>query len=355
MASISISGSPSTTNNSITINYTTSGISNITNVQLSKDGGSKYINPISFSNTSATFNVGDWSNGTYSNCVLKVTYTDTSGDSGGSGGTVDTNLSATILNMQYASSHEAIPNIPSADWKNAPRLSDKGATLPVQNCSDCASGTHSGAYNAGSLWSAFGQWATIYKVADTSLVENVGVEITDFKMWRYNTTTNQWILVNEGFDHGAFYLEDFWDDGNAPLPNNKVLSNDKKTYKCLMNSATAGRCFHPFSPQINWADVGFSNNTNPCYVVSQMKARLIVWDSSGSDNRASANLCANVGGDYWIYKGATYDNQWRHNGDFAIGYFKKLTNDWQYIYATTCPSSWDKGFPCDSITITPHS
>ena len=526
MASISISGSPSTTNNSITINYTTSGISNITNVQLSKDGGSNYINPMSFSNTSATFNVGDWSNGTYSNCVLKVTYTDTSGDtgtttipctgitlssnsltftnndsqtltatvtpsnttdtvswstnsssvatvsngvvtpqsngsatitascgshsascsvtvniavapssytitynlsncyssntnssvtaessysayltpnsgytlgritvtmgevdvttectssdaiyipsvignivinctatqtssggsggdSGGSGGTVDTNLSATILNMQYASSHEAIPNIPSADWKYAPRLSDKGATLPVQNCSDCASGTHSGAYNAGSLWSAFGQWATIYKVADTSLVENVGVEITDFKMWRYNPTTNQWILVNEGFDYGAFYLEDFWDDGNAPLPNNKVLSNDKKTYKCLMNSATAGRCFHPFSPQINWADVGFSDNTNPCYVVSQMKARLIVWDSSGSDNRASANLCANVGGDYWIYKGATYDNQWRHNGDFAIGYFKKLTNDWQYIYATTCPSSWDKGFPCDSAT-----
>lgn len=82
MASISISGSPSTTNNSITINYTTSGISNITNVQLSKDGGSNYINPMSFSNTSATFNVGDWSNGTYSNCVLKVTYTDTSGDTG---------------------------------------------------------------------------------------------------------------------------------------------------------------------------------------------------------------------------------------------------------------------------------
>lgn len=82
MASISISGSPSTTNNSITINYTTSGISNITNVQLSKDGGSNYINPMSFSNTSATFNVGDWSNGTYSNCVLKVTYTDTSGGTG---------------------------------------------------------------------------------------------------------------------------------------------------------------------------------------------------------------------------------------------------------------------------------
>lgn len=82
MASISISGSPSTTNNTITINYNTSGISNITNVQLSKDGGSNYINPMSFSNTSAIFNVGDWSNGTYSNCVLKVTYTDTSGGTG---------------------------------------------------------------------------------------------------------------------------------------------------------------------------------------------------------------------------------------------------------------------------------
>ena len=164
-------------------------------------------------------------------------------------------------------------------------------------------------------------------------------------MWRYNINTNQWVLINDTFDYGAFYYETFWDDGSAPLNDHKILSSDKKTYKCLMDSATAGRCFHPFSAQKKWADYGFTSN--PSYIVSQMKARLIVWDKSGPDNRASANLCMDVGGDYWIRQGASFDNQWRHNSDIAIGYYKKITSDWQYVYMTTCPQDWDKGFPCD--------
>lgn len=261
----------------------------------------------------------------------------------------DGDLATTILNMQYASAHEAIPNISGADWTNAPRAG-KSYTIPTQSCDDCANGTHTATeeYTAGSLWTTFGQWATVYKITDCELVENVGVEITDFKMWRYNENTSEWLLVNEGFDYGNFYLEDFWDDGNASFDSHKVLSSDKKSYKCLMNSDTSGRCFHPFSPQLKWADVGFDPNTNPCYVVAQAKARLIVWDESGPDNRDSANLCINVGGDYWIRQGATFDNQWRHNSDMMIGYFKKLTNDWRYVYMTTCPSDWSNGFPCDS-------
>ena len=249
--------------------------------------------------------------------------------------------------MQYASAHEALPNAPIDDvWKDKPRQG-KGSTIPTQSCTECASGTHtaSESYSAGSLWSTFGQWGTIFKIKDTDLVQNVGVEITDFKMWRYNINTNQWVLINDTFDYGAFYYETFWDDGSAPLNDHKILSSDKKTYKCLMDSATAGRCFHPFSTQKKWADYGFTSN--PSYIVSQMKARLIVWDKSGPDNRASANLCMGVGGDYWIRQGASFDSQWRHNGDIAIGYYKKITSDWQYVYMTTCPQNWDKGFPCD--------
>ena len=274
---------------------------------------------------------------------LVITASATGGSTGGS--TAD--LATTILNMQYASAHEVLPNAPIDDvWKDKPRQG-KGSTIPTQSCTECASGTHRAAepYAGGSLWSTFGQWGTIFKIKDTDLVQNVGVEITDFKMWRYNTSTNQWVLVNDTFDYGAFYYETFWDDGSAPLNDHKILSSDKKTYKCLMDSATAGRCFHPFSTQKKWADYGFTSN--PSYIVSQMKARLIVWDESGPDNRASANLCMDVGGDYWIRQGASFDNQWRHNGDIAIGYYKKITSDWQYVYMTTCPQDWNKGFPCD--------
>ena len=274
---------------------------------------------------------------------LVITASATGGSTGGS----TTDLATTILNMQYASAHEVLPNAPIDDvWKDKPRQG-KGATIPTQSCTECASGEHTAneSYSAGSLWSTVGQWGTIFKIKDTELVQNVGVEITDFKMWRYNVSTNQWVLINDTFDYGAFYYETFWDDGSAPLNDHKILSSDKKTYKCLMDSATAGRCFHPFSTQKKWADYGFTSN--PSYIVSQMKARLIVWDKSGPDNRASANLCMDVGGDYWIRQGASFDNQWRHNSDIAIGYYKKITNDWQYVYMTTCPQDWHKGFPCD--------
>ena len=90
MANVTVSTNPSTTNNILTVNFTTD-VSNITDVQLTKDG-SNYISATSFTNTSATFNVASWTNGTYNNCYLKIIYTeassggDSGGDSGGSSG-----------------------------------------------------------------------------------------------------------------------------------------------------------------------------------------------------------------------------------------------------------------------------
>lgn len=84
MASIKVSNNPSTTSDTLIINYIISDISNITNIQLSLDGGVSYINPMTYSTTSATFSVADWDNGTYSNCTLRVSYTtESSGEGGG--------------------------------------------------------------------------------------------------------------------------------------------------------------------------------------------------------------------------------------------------------------------------------
>ena len=85
-------------------------------------------------------------------------------------GSATTDLTATILNMQYASAHEVLPNAPIDDvWKDKPR-EGKGSTIPTQSCTECASGTHTAneSYSAGSLWSTFGQWGTIYKIKDTT-------------------------------------------------------------------------------------------------------------------------------------------------------------------------------------------
>ena len=77
MASLTISSSPSTTTNTITGNFTTD-VSNISKAELSNDGGSTYISATSYTSNSAVFNVATWSNGTYNNCKLRLTYTDSS-------------------------------------------------------------------------------------------------------------------------------------------------------------------------------------------------------------------------------------------------------------------------------------
>ena len=86
MATITVSSNPSTTGDTLTVNFTTDA-TNITDILLSKDGGSNYISATSFTSSKAVFNVSNWDNGTYNNCKLKCIYT----ESGGGGGeTTDT-------------------------------------------------------------------------------------------------------------------------------------------------------------------------------------------------------------------------------------------------------------------------
>lgn len=77
MATITVSSNPSTTGDTLTVNFTTNA-TNISDILLSKDGGITYISATSFTNSSAVFNISNWDNGTYNNCKLKCVYTETS-------------------------------------------------------------------------------------------------------------------------------------------------------------------------------------------------------------------------------------------------------------------------------------
>lgn len=78
MATITVSSNPSTTGDTLTVNFTTDA-TNISDILLSKDGGSTYISATSFTNSSAVFNISNWDNGTYNNCKLKCVYTESGG------------------------------------------------------------------------------------------------------------------------------------------------------------------------------------------------------------------------------------------------------------------------------------
>lgn len=102
MANLTISGSPSTTTNTITVNFTTD-VSNISKVELSNDGGSTYISATSYASSSAIFNVATWSNGTYNNCKLRLTYSESSSGGGTIPGGTATNLleGKTLINAYF--------------------------------------------------------------------------------------------------------------------------------------------------------------------------------------------------------------------------------------------------------------
>lgn len=78
MATITVSSNPSTTGDTLTVNFTTDA-TNISDILLSKDGGSTYISATSFTKSSAVFNISNWENGTYDKCKLKCVYTENGG------------------------------------------------------------------------------------------------------------------------------------------------------------------------------------------------------------------------------------------------------------------------------------
>ena len=102
MASITVSSNPSTTGDTLTVNFTTD-VTNITDILISKDGGSTYTSATSFTNTTAVFNVSSWDNGTYSNCKLKCVYTESGG--GTTPGYYGGERRASILRTNYVASH----------------------------------------------------------------------------------------------------------------------------------------------------------------------------------------------------------------------------------------------------------
>lgn len=98
MATITVSSNPSTSGDTLTVNFTTD-VTNISDILLSKDGGSTYISATSFTKSSAVFNISNWDNGTYDKCKLKCVYTQSGG------GTTDTYYTITYTLNQATSSN----------------------------------------------------------------------------------------------------------------------------------------------------------------------------------------------------------------------------------------------------------
>ena len=192
MASITVTSNPSTTEDTLTVNFTTDA-TNITDILISKDGGNSYTSATSFTNTTAVFNVSSWSNGTYSNCKLKCVYTESTGGGGTGGG--DTTETLTIRNISNITQNTKTPfyieystNIPvtkhEVSWDGGHTFYDK--TSEVTSSGNNHKFLHDDKANAGTykmairVTTAKGTTKTS-NVFTVTLVDNSGLTFTQYK------------------------------------------------------------------------------------------------------------------------------------------------------------------------------
>jgi hypothetical protein len=196
--------------------------------------------------------------------------------------------------------HEAIPRgVPeSMDWRTAPR-----AAYGNQPPED---------------WSAMTTWGQVYAATGHQSPPNTRVQIKDMQTWYLSKASGQWTNWQRSSEvGGANYSEDFQNDVNQPADIRKEAEGYSATVPDGVN-------FH-FWPQEGRVEM---NPTDIEAVWTAIDARLVLDDSTRTDDRADARLMMSAGADYWLDRTAAWD-QWTTNGDIAIGRFRFITPDWQ--------------------------
>lgn len=211
--------------------------------------------------------------------------------------------------------HEAIPNCGEQNnWKHAPRFGADNGMKPAS-------------------WTAVGAWATIYAQEGFPRAKNTGIEFKNMRIWGYSEKLG-WKLIEWANPVGSFYDEDFVDDYHQDFPSNCFNDEKTKTTKIKLDNTNIGFNYHPFSSQNDLASIGLSDLK---YIVSTMDIRLVVWDSNRPNDIQKAKYVANIGGDWWAYKGATWKPDWSANRDICVAQFRTITPNWKTLYMTNVP------------------
>jgi hypothetical protein len=196
--------------------------------------------------------------------------------------------------------HEGLPHgVPlSVDWSQKPR---KGAAEP------------------GVGWTAAIAWGQVYEWVNGSPATNTRIQIKDLEMYYLSKTDHNWHLLQKAVKvNGANYVEDFAGDVNKPA-NIRIESDGSISTTC-----GGGYNFH-FWPSSGRVTIPV-NDVAGCFTT--VKARIILNDKNGIDDRINAKYLMSVGGDWWLSLTAPWDN-WKTNWDIGIGRFRFITPEWK--------------------------
>jgi hypothetical protein len=213
-----------------------------------------------------------------------------------------------VLIADMEGEHEARPHgVPaSVDWSAGPRV---------------------GMGNDSRGWQAFVPWGQVYEAETGHPAANARVHIRRLRAWRLGPEGRWHRLTGEGKLEGAAFREDF--AGNESVPAD-VRREPEGGISVRLGT---GRNFH------FWADDRQAIDPTAIHgIVVTFEARLVLHDPSTPDDLDRARLVAGAGGDYWATLDAQWDD-WRTNGDFAIGKLKLVTREWRLFSARSVPAA----------------
>jgi len=205
--------------------------------------------------------------------------------------------------------HEGLPHgVPlNIDWSQKPRA---------------------GAPEPGVGWTAAIAWGQVYEWAEGSPATNTRIQIKDLEMYYLSKSDHKWHLLQKSLKvGGANYVEDFAGDVNKPA-NFRTESDGSISTTC-----GGGYNFH-FWPSSGRVTIPVDDVAG-CFTT--VKARIILNDKNGIDDRINAKYLMSVGGDWWLSLTAPWDN-WKTNWDIGISRFRFITPEWKSFSMYSVPA-----------------
>ena len=173
-------------------------------------------------------------------------------------------------------------------------------------------------------WSCAIMWGQIYPPEGGEPPANVRVQIRNARLWCLSRRDGEWrrLKASTGVE-GASYRLDFAGDESVPADTRKEEDGS------VSIRMARGRNFH-FWPLAGRVEL---DPDDTAAMASSFEARLVVDDPAKPADPDSARIIGSCGGDFWQTKDSRWDN-WKTNGDWAIGRFKLITPDWRVFTAT---------------------
>ncbi|MFO7668621.1 MAG: glycoside hydrolase family 3 N-terminal domain-containing protein [Bacteroidales bacterium] len=210
---------------------------------------------------------------------------------------------------------------------------------------DWSMGPRPGAEAPPETWDAAIAWGQLYEWIEGNPATNSRVQIRDLEMYYLSKHDHQWHLLQSAVRvDGASYVEDFAGDVNKPA-NMRLEEDGSVSVTC-----GEGYNFHfwPKEGRINYP----KNDVLGSYV--SVRARLILDDPEGVDDRPMARYVMSVGGDWWESLTAVWDN-WTTNWDMGIGRFRFVTGEWKSFNMISLPGDSVLKYPPPFHTLGPDA